>query len=253
MMNWGLIIKDSMWSRSVLAESIVRENYPRRIVVLPRNDEKSKSHIINFGRILKRSISRKYKDSKYGSNDIAKVDIYELLKSFDDDYITYSNDIDIHSNVNLSLISNHPEIKIWIVINCGILSIDKLPRQSKYINLHQGYLPGTRGVDANYWPYITNKTLGVSSHYITKSIDGGNIICRIEIDKSLNVANHVHFSYIIAKYISQLAFLTIIMLIEEPHINIANRNIITDYYYTMNQSLKDIIIESNNNPILNTI
>jgi methionyl-tRNA formyltransferase len=241
-MNWGLIIKDSMWSRSVLAQTIVENIYPRHVIALPRNDQKPKARAKEYARMLKRIVAPKYKESKYGSTNIAKSDIFDLLRSFDEKCITYSNNTDIHSKLNQSFISSNPDIEIWIIINCGILNIEIFPVQLKLINLHQGYLPGTRGTDSNYWPFITNKLLGVSSHYITKSIDGGNVICRVDIDKNLDVSSHIHYSYIVAKQISKIAILTIKTLSEQPDTYITNQSTAADYYFPMHQTMKDIII-----------
>ena len=49
------------------------------------------------------------------------------------------------------------------------------------INFHPGFLPYNRGMNPNVWPFIDGSPAGVTLHYITEKIDGGDIIAQKRI------------------------------------------------------------------------
>jgi methionyl-tRNA formyltransferase len=54
------------------------------------------------------------------------------------------------------------------------------------INLHPSYLPHNRGVNPDVWSILGERPAGVSIHYMTPTVDGGDIIAReqVELDPS---------------------------------------------------------------------
>lgn len=49
------------------------------------------------------------------------------------------------------------------------------------INFHPGYLPYTRGMNPNVWPFIEGSPAGVTIHYIDEGTDTGDILVRKEV------------------------------------------------------------------------
>jgi methionyl-tRNA formyltransferase len=54
------------------------------------------------------------------------------------------------------------------------------------VNLHPSYLPHNRGVNPDVWSILRDRPAGVSIHYMTPDVDGGDIIARkqVEVDPS---------------------------------------------------------------------
>lgn len=64
------------------------------------------------------------------------------------------------------------------IIKSQILALWKY----KIINLHNGYSPQYRGSNTLFWPIIENsRDTGITIHYLTKDLDGGQIIMRERI------------------------------------------------------------------------
>ena len=57
--------------------------------------------------------------------------------------------------------------------------IIKIPNKG-FVNIHTGLVQHHRGVDSSYWAIYENRpeTIGVTIHYIDKSIDGGGVIAQ---------------------------------------------------------------------------
>ncbi len=49
------------------------------------------------------------------------------------------------------------------------------------INLHISYLPWNRGADPNLWSFLDNTPKGVTIHYLSQKLDGGDILCQEEV------------------------------------------------------------------------
>jgi methionyl-tRNA formyltransferase/GNAT superfamily N-acetyltransferase len=56
----------------------------------------------------------------------------------------------------------------------------KIPKKG-CINIHNGYLPYNKGVNANVWSIIDGTPAGATIHYMDEGIDTGNIIARKEV------------------------------------------------------------------------
>ena len=54
------------------------------------------------------------------------------------------------------------------------------------INLHNGYLPYNRGTYANVWSIVDDTPAGATMHYMEAAFDSGDIIDRIEVQKTLD-------------------------------------------------------------------
>jgi len=63
---------------------------------------------------------------------------------------------------------------VSLIAGAGILDIDG----HKIINSHPGYLPYTRGLDAVKWAIYHGNPIGVTTYYIRKEVDEGDIIDR---------------------------------------------------------------------------
>jgi methionyl-tRNA formyltransferase len=58
--------------------------------------------------------------------------------------------------------------------------------QGNAVNLHISYLPWNKGADPNIWSWLEFTPKGVSIHYVTNKIDGGDIIVQSQIDMNDN-------------------------------------------------------------------
>jgi methionyl-tRNA formyltransferase len=67
---------------------------------------------------------------------------------------------------------------VSIIAGAGILDIDG----HRIINSHPGYLPYTRGLDAVKWAIYHGNPVGVTTYYIHKEVDEGDIIDRTLIN-----------------------------------------------------------------------
>jgi methionyl-tRNA formyltransferase len=63
---------------------------------------------------------------------------------------------------------------VSLIAGAGILDIEG----HKIINSHPGYLPYTRGLDAVKWAVYHGNPIGVTTYYIGKGVDEGDIIDR---------------------------------------------------------------------------
>ncbi len=63
------------------------------------------------------------------------------------------------------------------LISASIL--DRFPKRA--VNVHISYLPWNRGADPNLWSFLENTPKGVTIHYMTPKIDGGDILYQEEL------------------------------------------------------------------------
>lgn len=69
---------------------------------------------------------------------------------------------------------------IYLLCGAGLLQ-ESFVKSHRIINSHPGYSPYARGLDAYKWSIYYGLPLGVTSHYLGKYIDAGEIIERREI------------------------------------------------------------------------
>lgn len=55
------------------------------------------------------------------------------------------------------------------------------------VNLHISYLPWNKGADPNIWSWIDDTPKGVSIHYVSHDVDGGDLIAQ----KRVNILEHI--------------------------------------------------------------
>lgn len=55
------------------------------------------------------------------------------------------------------------------------------------VNLHISYLPWNKGADPNIWSWIDDTPKGVSIHYVSHDVDGGDLIAQ----KKVNILEHI--------------------------------------------------------------
>lgn len=82
-------------------------------------------------------------------------------------------------------ITNYNEIptsvgEIFLVCGAGILP-DSFVQNHLVINAHPGYLPYERGLDAFKWAVLENHPIGVTTHFIGKEVDAGEILQRRKV------------------------------------------------------------------------
>lgn len=65
-----------------------------------------------------------------------------------------------------------------ILLATGNIIEERIAHTYKVINSHPGYLPLIKGLDALKWAILYKETVGVTSHFINETIDGGLIIER---------------------------------------------------------------------------
>ncbi len=56
-----------------------------------------------------------------------------------------------------------------------------IPAHEKVINIHPGYLPYVRGLDAFKWAVYKGLPIGVTAHKITQDVDNGEILIRTQV------------------------------------------------------------------------
>lgn len=77
---------------------------------------------------------------------------------------------------------NIQEGKDTVFLLCGAgLIDDNFIKNHRIINSHPGYIPFARGLDAYKWEIYYNLPIGVTTHFLGKYIDAGEIIERREI------------------------------------------------------------------------
>jgi len=64
-----------------------------------------------------------------------------------------------------------------MIAGAGLLP-DEVVDNHKIINIHPGYLPNVRGLDALKWAILEGQPVGVTSHYIDRNTDQGVLIDR---------------------------------------------------------------------------
>lgn len=69
---------------------------------------------------------------------------------------------------------------LFLLCGSGLLPEDYVTKH-KIINSHPGYIPLARGLDSYKWSVYYDLPFGVTTHFIGKYIDGGEIIERREI------------------------------------------------------------------------
>ncbi len=85
-------------------------------------------------------------------------------------------------NLGLKLINtedpslHYNDFDMLLIAGAGIIE-----PSDKVINIHPGYLPDVRGLDAFKWAIYKGLPIGVTAHKITKDIDKGEILIRTEI------------------------------------------------------------------------
>lgn len=72
-----------------------------------------------------------------------------------------------------------------LICGSGIIP-DDFVQSHKIINAHPGYLPTSRGLDSFKWAIWEGKPLGVTTHFLGKEIDAGEVIERREISPAQN-------------------------------------------------------------------
>lgn len=65
-----------------------------------------------------------------------------------------------------------------ILLATGNIIEERIAHAYKVINSHPGYLPLIKGLDALKWAILYKEPVGVTSHFINETIDGGVIIER---------------------------------------------------------------------------
>lgn len=103
---------------------------------------------------------------------------------------------------------------IFLLCGAGILS-EKFISRYKIINSHPGYIPYARGLDSYKWSVYKNLPIGVTTHFLGKYIDAGEIIERKEIKISKWDTFHSVAQKIYENEIDMLV--NAIELIDEPH------------------------------------
>ena len=131
--------------------------------------------------------------------------LYQIINSMDleiSDIIVFTHDVDENrefishlENNNIkyyfSDINNHSEdiavfkpdlllsIYYRFIIKAEILTIVNY----RAMNLHPSYLPAYRGTKSSVWALLNGeKETGITFHYITEIVDGGNIILQKKLD-----------------------------------------------------------------------
>ena len=71
----------------------------------------------------------------------------------------------------------YPECEMYLIAGAGMLG-EPFSTNEKTINVHPGYLPNVRGLDALKWAIYEGQPIGVTTHIIDKDPDAGKIIHR---------------------------------------------------------------------------
>lgn len=93
----------------------------------------------------------------------------------------FANTNDVNNELVAGIIKDSGNID-FLISSKHILKKNILTLRNNFLHIHPGYLPYIRGADGSLWgPYIRKK-VGVSCFYLTKQIDKGKIISRLELD-----------------------------------------------------------------------
>lgn len=93
--------------------------------------------------------------------------------------IIYVNSDSINNSKTINLVKKQKG-KFFLISDKEILK-DILKTNKKFLHIHPGYLPETRGADCSLWSIMKNKNVGVSIFIVNKKIDKGKIILRSKI------------------------------------------------------------------------
>ncbi len=92
---------------------------------------------------------------------------------------------DINSESTLEILRRE---KIDLIINARTRSIFKIPvletPRLGCVNIHHGLLPEQRGLMCDFWAHSEKIPCGFSLHEMTRKIDDGRIIRRVEVPRS---------------------------------------------------------------------
>jgi len=67
-----------------------------------------------------------------------------------------------------------------LIAGAGLLPVELLSKIN-FINVHPGYLPYARGLDAFKWSLLQNLPIGVTAHLLGQEVDSGVLIHRLRI------------------------------------------------------------------------
>lgn len=95
--------------------------------------------------------------------------IKELCNNFNYKYVE-----DDFKNINES------NTTIFLLCGAGLLPDDFISSY-KIVNSHPGYIPYARGLDAYKWSIYNNLPIGVTTHFLGRYVDAGEVIERREI------------------------------------------------------------------------
>lgn len=204
--NVGLIIDDNPISRSY-------------INILKKNKVKLKFVIYLLGPyFLSKKIYARVnfnQKNKFALNFLKDVNVIDLTHQiekffgFDENFciemynydniynisenLIFISDQDINSRKIIKLLKNIDKTTFF---NSGkqILK-DILDTKHNFIHIHPGYLPDIRGADGSLWQIKLFNNLGVSTFFMNKGIDTGQVILReIKEIPSLNLNNLQNYS-----------------------------------------------------------
>ena len=70
---------------------------------------------------------------------------------------------------------NDLEIDLLLIAGAGIVP-GEIAESFRTVNVHPGYLPFVKGLDALKWAVLEGLPVGVTSHFISGAVDEGNLI-----------------------------------------------------------------------------
>lgn len=76
-----------------------------------------------------------------------------------------------------------------LIAGAGLLP-NELLNKINFINVHPGYLPYARGLDAFKWSLLQNLPIGVTAHLLGQEVDSGVLIHRLRIFPQKNDTFH---------------------------------------------------------------
>lgn len=121
-----------------------------------------------------------HKKSKYrvSVKDTPTLHPVDIAKSYG-----WNCHISAHNTKKIEEVISKNKLQIGIILGARILSNDVISSFEKgIINFHPGLLPENRGLDNIKWAIYDNIQQGVTTHFINKFVDAGEIIYREIID-----------------------------------------------------------------------
>tara|TARA_X000000368_G_scaffold418750_1_gene419770 strand:+ start:4334 stop:5044 length:711 start_codon:yes stop_codon:yes gene_type:complete len=121
-----------------------------------------------------------HKKSKYrvAVKDTPTLHPFDIAKSYGWNYHSSA-----HNTEKIEEIIKKNNLQIGIILGARILSDNLISSFEKgIINFHPGLLPQNRGLDNIKWAIYDNIQQGVTTHFINKFVDAGEIIYREIID-----------------------------------------------------------------------